>query len=545
VSATLLARGLTAAHGDKTLFSGLDLVIAPGDVIGLVGANGAGKSTLLRLLASMESPEAGHLTISPPDATVGYLPQEVERPAGETVAGHLARRTGVADADAALAAATTALTEGAAGSDDQYASALERWLSLGGADLEERTDVMLVDLGLKVDLGMPMTGLSGGQAARVGLAALLLSRFDVLLLDEPTNDLDLDGLARLEQFVQGQRVGMVLVSHDREFLARCVTSVVELDLAQQRVGIYGGGYDAYLAEREVSRRHAREAFDEYADRKAGLEERGRMQRAWMDAGVRKAATRKKDNDKIGRNFRVEQTEKQAAKARQTERLIERLPEVAEPRKEWELQYSIQAAPRSGTVVAVARNAVARRGNFQLGPVNLQVDVGDRIGVTGPNGGGKSTLLAVLLERLELVEGAANLGSGVAVGEVDQARGLLLGPAILLRTFGELVPQWPESEVRTLLAKFGLKSEHVLRPAISLSPGERTRAALALLQARGVNLLVLDEPTNHLDVAAIEQLEGALEEYTGTLLLVTHDRRMLDAVHLNRRWQVEGGVVRED
>ncbi len=403
---------------------------------------------------------------------------------------------------------------------------------------------MMTELGLAVDAAMPMTGLSGGQAARVGLAALLLSRFDVLLLDEPTNDLDLDGLARLERFVTGQRVGMVVVSHDREFLARCVTTVIELDLAQQTVGVYGGGYDSYLAEREVARRHAREAFEEYADRKSGLEERGRMQRAWMDAGVRKAATRKKDNDKVGRNFRVEQTEKQAAKARQTERLIERLPEVSEPRKEWELQYTIAAAPRSGSVVAVARGAVVRRGGFTLGPVDLQVDLGDRVGVTGPNGGGKSTLLAMLLGRLELAQGAAQLGSGVQVGEVDQARGLLLGPDTLLRTFGDLVPQWPESAVRTLLAKFGLKAEHVLRPAISLSPGERTRAALSLLQARGVNLLVLDEPTNHLDLSAIEQLEEALDSYTGTLLLVTHDRRMLEAVHLNRRWQVESGVVQE-
>ncbi len=543
MSATLLARGLTAAHGDKTLFSGLDLVVAPGDVLGLVGVNGAGKSTLLRLLAGLQNPEAGRVSVSPPDASVGYLPQEVERPAGETIEAHLARRTGVSAAETALERTTLELSEGVAGSDDRYTVALERWLSLGGADLEERSAAMLADLGLTVEIEVPMAALSGGQAARVGLAGLLLSRYDVLLLDEPTNDLDLDGLARLEQFVRGQRVGMVVVSHDREFLARCVTSVLEIDLAQQTIVLFGGGYDSYLAEREVGRRHAREAFDEYADRRSGLEERGRMQRAWLDAGLRKA-TRKKDNDKIGRNFRVEQTEKQAAKARQTERLIERLPEVVEPRKEWELQYSIQAAPRSGSVVAVARGAVARRGSFQLGPVDVQVDVGDRIGVTGPNGGGKSTLLAVLLERLELAEGASRLGSGVSVGEVDQARGLLLGPASLLRTFGDLVPKWPESEVRTLLAKFGLKAEHVLRPAISLSPGERTRAALALLQARGVNLLVLDEPTNHLDLAAIEQLEQALEEYTGTLLLVTHDRRMLDAVSLNRRWQVEAGVVQE-
>ena len=544
MSATLVARGLSAGHGDKALFDGLDLVVAPGDVVGLVGANGAGKSTLLRLLAGIDRPEDGTVSLSPPDAAVGYLPQEVERPVGETVGGHLARRTGVAAAELAMNTAAAELAGGTAGADDNYGVALERWLALGGADLEERTAATLADLGLSVGPDTSMVGLSGGQAARVGLAALLLSRFDVLLLDEPTNDLDLDGLARLESFVGGQRVGMVIVSHDREFLSRCVTSVVELDLAQQQVGVFGGGYEAYLAEREVARRHAREAYEEYADRRTSLQERGRMQRAWLDAGRRKAAGKQRDNDKVGRGFRVEQTEKQAAKARQTDRMIERLTEVPEPRKEWELQYVIQAAPRSGSVVAVARGAVVRRGGFTLGPINLQVDVGDRIGVTGPNGGGKSTLLALLLGRLQPSEGSASLGSSVQVGEVDQARGLLVGPSALLRTFSDLIPQWTESEVRTLLAKFGLRREHVLRPAVSLSPGERTRAALALLQARGVNLLVLDEPTNHLDLPAIEQLEQALSGYTGTLLLVTHDRRMLEQVRLTRRWRVENGAARE-
>ena len=554
MTATLLARDLAAGHGTKVLFTGLDLVIAAGDVVGLVGVNGAGKSTLLRLLAGLDLPEEGTVSISPPDATVGYLPQEISRVVGETVGDFLARRTGVTDAERVMDDRAAALSAGEVGADDEYATALERWLSLGGADLTDRFDAVLADLGFtaatadandgrKQITDLPMTGLSGGQAARIGLAALLLSRFDVLLLDEPTNDLDLDGLARLENFVTGQRVGMVLVSHDREFLARCVTTVVELDLAQQKVGVYGGGYEAYLAEREVQRRHAREAFEEYADRKSGLQERARTQRAWMDAGLRKQA-RPKDNDKIGRSFRIEQTEKQAAKARQTDRMIERLPEVTEPRKEWELQYSIQTAPRSGSVVAVARGAVARRGDFVLGPVDLQIDIGDRIGVIGPNGGGKSTLLALLLGRIEPAAGSVSLGSGVAVGEVDQARGQLLGLATLLRTFADLVPDWPEAEVRTVLAKFGLRAEHVLRPAISLSPGERTRAAMALLQARGVNLLVLDEPTNHLDLPAIEQLEVALESYTGTLLLVTHDRRMLKAVRLTRHWNVDGGVVTE-
>ncbi|MBD9722231.1 ABC-F family ATP-binding cassette domain-containing protein [Streptomyces caniscabiei] len=546
MTATLVVKNLAAGHGDRSLFTGLDLVVAPGDVIGLVGANGAGKSTLLRLLAGLLPPEEGELRLSPPTATVGHLPQEPERREGETVREFLARRTGVAEAQRVMDEATQALVEGAPGSDDAYSVSLERWLDLGGADLDERAEEVADSLGLSVDLDQPMTGLSGGQAARAGLASLLLSRYDVFLLDEPTNDLDLDGLERLERFVSGLRAGTVVVSHDREFLTRTVTKVLELDLAQNQINLYGGGYEAYLEERETARRHARDDYEEYADKKSALQDRAQMQRSWMDKGVKNARRKaSNDNDKIGRKFRSEASEKQAAKARQTQRMIERLDVVEEPRKEWELRMEIAAGPRSGAVVATMRDAEVRRGDFAFGPVSLQIDWADRVAITGANGAGKSTLLGALLGRVPLDSGHAALGSGVLVGEVDQARALFHGPEALLDAFAKAVPDTEPAEVRTLLAKFGLKAAHVLRPAVTLSPGERTRAALALLQGRGVNLLILDEPTNHLDLPAIEQLEAALDTYEGTLLLVTHDRRMLDAVRVTRRFAVEAGKVKEN
>src|SRR4051795_9118313 len=543
VSATLVARGLAAGHGARVLFSDLDLVVAPGDVVGLVGVNGAGKSTLLRTLAGELPAEAGSISVSPPTATLGYLPQEHERRPGETVMAALARRTGVAAAQAALDTATEELAAGRAGADDAYGEALERWLALGGADLEERAAEVLVEVAPGVSLDAATVGLSGGQAARVGLASLLPSRYDVLLLDEPTNDLDLTGLEQLERFVGGARAGIVVVSHDREFLARTVTRVVELDLAQQLVRVHDGGYEAYLVEREVARRHAREEYEEYAGTMSGLEARARMQRNWMAKGVRNAV-RKGELDKNIRAHMRSSSEKQAAKARQTERRIERLDVVEEPRKEWELRMTIAAAPRAGAVVATLRDAVVRRGEFRLGPVDLQVDWGDRLAITGANGAGKSTLLGALLGRVPLDEGTASLGPSVRIGEIDQARGRFFGPEQLADAFSAEVPDSPASEVRTLLAKFGLTADHVLRPAETLSPGERTRAALALLQARGINVLVLDEPTNHLDLPAIEQLEEALAAYSGTLLLVTHDRRMLEAVHTTRRLDVVAGRVIE-
>ncbi|HEY3733058.1 MAG TPA: ABC-F family ATP-binding cassette domain-containing protein [Streptosporangiaceae bacterium] len=542
MNATLVVKGLAAAYGDRSLFSDLDLVVGPGDVTGLVGVNGAGKSTLLAVLAGLRAADAGTVSISPPTASIGYLPQEPDRRPGESVQQFLARRTGVAAAEDAMQAAAQALAAGTPGADDGYAHALERWLALGGADLDQRTDAVLADLGLDVEPGHAMTALSGGQAARAGLASLLLSRYDVFLLDEPTNDLDLDGLDRLEVFVSGLRAGTVLVSHDREFLTRTVTRIVELDAAQQQVRVYGGGYQAYLDEREVARQHARVQYEEYAGTRAALTERARTQRAWMEKGVKNARRKQPDNDKIGRKFRTEATEKQAAKARQTERLIERLEVVEEPRKEWDLRMEIAVAPRAGAIVASLRGAVVRRGSFTLGPVDLQIDWADRVAIAGANGSGKTTLLGALLGRIPLDEGHATLGASVVVGEVDQARGLSLGAEPLIDAFGAAVPELMPSDIRTLLAKFGLRAAHVLRPAGTLSPGERTRAALAVLQARGVNLLVLDEPTNHLDLPAIEQLEQALASYPGTLLLVTHDRRMLDTVTVNRRIDAAAGRI---
>ncbi len=542
MTGTLVAKNLAGGYGHRTLFESLDLTVAPGDVVGVVGANGAGKSTLLRLLSGADVPLDGSVSSAPADAFVGWLPQEHERLAGETVAAYLARRTGAASATEAMETAAGALESPDPDAGDIYAVALEHWMASGAPDLEDRVPATLADLGLDVGPDALMTTLSGGQAARVALAALLLSRFDVVLLDEPTNDLDLDGLERLESFVRGLRAGVVLVSHDREFLARCVTRIVELDLAQHQVSVYDGGYDAFLEERAVARRHAREAYDDFATQKADLQGRARTQREWSSQGVRNAMKKSPDNDKIRRRAQTESSEKQAQKVRQMESRIARLDEVEEPRKEWALQFDIATAPRSSSVVATLDGATAQRGDFTLGPVSVQVSAGDRIGITGPNGAGKTTLLRLLLGHDAPDSGRAALGASVAVGEIDQARTGLDEDMGLGEAFEAVVPDMTSAEVRTLLAKFGLKADQVASLVRRLSPGERTRASMALLQARGVNLLVLDEPTNHLDLPAIEQLEQALETYDGTLLLVSHDRRLLENVRLDQRWHVEGGQL---
>jgi ATPase subunit of ABC transporter with duplicated ATPase domains len=349
---------------------------------------------------------------------------------------------------------------------------------------------------------------SGGQEARTALSTVLRGGFEVLLLDEPTNDLDFAGLAWLERTIGSHPGSIVVVSHDRAFLDRTVTRIVELDEWTRRTTEYSGGWSDYEAERERRRdRHYRRWEASVTERRR-VEEQQRRMAEWERRGYGQGRKKKKSKD-VKRTYGAK---------------LARVETVEKPYEPWELQLSLAPAARSGEVAVRLEGAVVERGTFRLGPLDLAVGWGDRVAIAGPNGSGKTTLLDALLGRHPLAAGSRWIGPGVVPGELEQDRAALTGPQTLL----ELFRDYEEGSARTLLAKFGLGADDVLRPAASLSPGERTRAGLALLTARGVNCLVLDEPTNHLDVEAIEELERGLAGYDGAVILVTHDRRFLEA-----------------
>ncbi len=543
--AVLNLEGITVAFGPRVALGGVSLLVPDDARIGVVGPNGIGKSTLLRVMAGALAPDEGTVHRAPPTLRVGLLDQRGRPPADETVGEHLARRTGVAAAERRLDDLTARLADdvGLAG---EHAEALEAFLALGGDDLAARAGAAMAEVGLPADrLDAPMRALSGGQAARVGLAVLLLARLDLLLLDEPTNDLDLPGLALLERIVERHPGAIVTVSHDRAFLDRCAHRIVEITEPDHAAVEYAGGWSEYVQRRQLARDQAYARHGRYVAERDRLADRVRRQRQWSEEGVRNAKRRPRDNDRIGRSMKVERSEQQAAKVRATERAIDRLEVVDKPWEGWRLQFRL-AGGGGGEAVADLEGAVVARGAFRLGPVDLHVRRGDRIVVTGPNGGGKSTLLDALLGRLPLLEGTGRLGPSVVVGEIGQERTAMLGAPRLIDAFaGEGGSGLTAQDARSLLAKFGLDADRVQRPAADLSPGERTRALMAALAAREASLLVLDEPTNHLDLPAIEQLEEALEGYAGTLLLVTHDRRMLERVAVTRRLRVSDGTVTEE
>jgi len=548
VVASLHARNVSLALGSRHLLVDVTLALDPGHRVGLVGPNGVGKSTLLRVLAGLRRPDAGTVSLAPPTATVGYLDQEPER-GEETVLAYVERRTGVVGAHADLHSATAALAAGSDNADHTYSLALDRWMALGAADLDVRIGETWAELGLDDRLlQQPMSSLSGGEAARVGLAALMLARFDVMLLDEPTNDLDLDSLDRLEQFVVGVQGAIALVSHDREFLRRVVTDVAELDEFTHGLTTFTGGYDAFLRERELARQHAWEAWEEYDAKKSSMAQRAQREREWATQGLSRAKKRPDDNDKNIKAFKINQTEQLAARAARTERAMRRMEVVEQPREPWDLRMTIATAPRSGALVAALDDAVVDRGTFRLGPVDLEIGYGERVVIVGRNGSGKTTLLNALLGDIELTSGTQRIGPSVRVGRLEQARTQLAtvsnGRSTTLGAF-QTATGLTVSDARTLLAKFGIGAEHVHRSVESLSPGERTRLVLALFTAIGSNCLVLDEPTNHLDLPAIEQIEQAVDSFPGTLLLVSHDRVLLEHVRRTRTIEVRDGKVVAD
>jgi ATP-binding cassette subfamily F protein 3 len=519
---TLRLAGISRAFGGRTLFSGVDLEVRAGDRIALVGPNGVGKTTLLRIAAGLEPPDAGERSCAR-GGRVGLLRQEIDPARSGTVQEEAAGAFAHLDAlEAELHALQGRIAEAGAAvtpaDSERYDALQSRLLHEDGFSRDAQVSRVLEGLGFDAAArARPLASFSGGWLMRVELAKLLLADPEVLLLDEPTNHLDLPSLEWFDETLAAFRGGVVLVSHDRAFLRRHATRVAELSAG--RLTLYPGGWDFYLEERERRREQA-EAQREAQDRKVAETERF-----------------------------IERFRAKASKARQVQSRVKALaklerapaPEAATRR----MRLAIPEPARAGAVplelVGVHKaygEQVIYRG------IDVQIRRGEKVALVGPNGAGKSTLLRMLAGVLPFERGERRVGHQVQVAFYAQHQLDALDPRCsVLEELERDAALEDQPRLRGHLGAFLFSGDDVQKKVSVLSGGEKARLALAKLLLRPCNVLVLDEPTNHLDVSACEVLEQALAAYTGTLVVISHDRAFLNAI-ATRVIEVRGGVLRE-
>ena len=506
---------ISKGYGGQSLLRDLSWRIGRGERIGLVGPNGAGKTTLCRVLAGVEDPDTGRVHLDN-GITVGYLPQDVGAGTELTV---LAETLSGFDRVWRLEAELEDLAARMAGPDADpeltqiYGEVQHRFEALGGYRLESQAKVILDGLGFRPhELHRPLTEFSGGWRMRAALGRLLLLRPDLLLLDEPTNHLDLESLRWLEDFLAAYEGSVVLVSHDRYFLNRMVTAIAEI--ADGTVVVYPGDYDHFLLERD-----ARQAL--------------------LEARQRNQAKRVAEIERFIERFRY-----QATKARQVQSRIKMLEkvdriEVGPPAKR--IHFAFPQPPRTGRVVARLDGVHKAYGdNVVYAGINLAVERGERVALVGVNGAGKSTLLKMLAGVLPFESGERSLGAHVEVHYYAQHQLDALEPAsTVLEELERADPDSTVGRLRGILGSFLFSGDAVDKRISVLSGGEKARVALAKMLVRPAALLCLDEPTNHLDLASKEVLEEALQQFTGTIVFISHDRYFINCI-ATRVVEIESG-----
>ena len=535
---------LSQAFGLTTILDDVSFSLAPVERAGLIGPNGSGKTTLLRLLAGVDRPDGGHVHYTPASLRVGYLPQGLEFDPLETMGGYVDRLSGDLSGLASELENLAVLLADAPDRGDlqrAYDAAIAR-LSSGAAD-PYRAPQILAGLGLDgLPRETPIGHLSGGQKTRLALAGVLLDDPQLLLLDEPTNHLDVDMLRWLEGWLANFRGAVLVVSHDRAFLDRCVSRILELDPAAHKVNAYAGNYSDYLDQKEAEREQRLQAYGDQQVEIARLRNSARHLRGL--AKLRRGG-KADDGDKFAKGFFGNRSANTIARAKHVEERLETLltdERLEKPAAGWQLKLDFGATPASGQDVLLLDDLSVGYGDIVLlHGLRQQVRQGARVALAGPNGAGKTTLLRTIAGHLPPLAGRVRLGANVRVGYMAQEQDLLAPGLNALETIRNAAPL-SETDARSFLHFFLFSGDAVFVPIGSLSYGERARLALATLVVTGCNFLLLDEPLNHLDLPSRARFEQALASFEGTILAVAHDRYFIDNF-ASEVWETQNGGLR--
>jgi ATP-binding cassette subfamily F protein 3 len=542
---------LSKSFDGQFLFEDITFSLSSDERMGLVGPNGCGKTTLLRILAGEESPDEGHVRRDA-GLRIGYLPQGFELDPDATLGEIIGRAAGSIEAlEAELASAAAGLVNrpDEPGLQAQYDDLLRR---IQAAEMG-RTAAVLAGLGLDViEAEMPVRLLSGGQQTRLSLALVLLGDPQLLLLDEPTNHLDIAMLEWLEDWLRNSPCATLIVSHDRTFLDRTVTRILEMDVRKRRAREYAGNYSDYVEQRQAE---IERQWTEYKDQQIEIRQmrqdiaRVKAQAAYTERQA--SSIRIGGPDMKIKGFKSYQqgiAKKVAKKAKSREKKLERYLEsderVERPQDSRQIRLEFNETPHLGRqVIVLDRLSVGYdSGSPLLQELSLDVRAGQRIVLTGPNGSGKTTLLRTFAGELAPLAGGFRLGASVRLGYMTQNQSMLDLQRSALETVAPAFRS--ETEARTYLANFLITGDEPLKLNAQLSYGQRSRLMLALLISEGCNFLLLDEPVNHLDIPSRAQFEQALNEFKGAVLAVVHDRYFIERF-AEEVWWVEGGGIRRN
>jgi ATP-binding cassette, subfamily F, member 3 len=538
----LQVRSVTKWYGDVKVLDRVSFNLNRGERAGLIGPNGSGKTTLLRILVGELPPDSGNVQVSPSSVRIGYLAQALEFAPGATVADVLRSAEGereAAEVRLARLAEVMAESEGdaLASAMADYDRGLAEFQALGGGGRYADADAVLAGLGMAdITQTRLVASLSGGQKTRVGLARLLLSEPDLLLLDEPTNHLDIVALDWLETYLANYPGAVLLVSHDRAFLDRTVGRILSLDDVTPTLREYAGNYSEYAfsIDRELEKQWA--SFREQQERVKKLE-----------SSIRRLSGQAKNIEAETIHFHWRRIAKDLArrsvvqKAR-LERMLASEDMVDKPGQTWRMKLEFAETPRSGQDVLMIHDLRFGFGHrVLLDGVNLHLGYGERAMLIGPNGMGKTTLLRLITGELKPWAGTVQLGRGVRIGYMTQEQESLGGSTMPLAMIRNAAPL-DETEARSFLHYFLFAGDEVFVPVSSLSFGERSRLALALLAVQGCNFLLLDEPINHLDIPSRERFEQAIARFQGTVLAVVHDRYFIERL-ATVVWTLEDKKIR--
>lgn len=525
----LKATGLSLAFHTEPLFDGVALTLAPGDRVALVGPNGAGKSSLLKVLAGRLPAAAGRVEYGP-DARVGYFAQQVPDP-GQSVGAFL--REPLSDlftAEARLHELERCIEGGELTLLDEYGTLLERFETLGGWTARARVDEVSQRLGVAhLDEDAPLARVSGGEQARLMLARVLLTEPSILLLDEPTNHLDADAVAWLGDYLAAFPGALLVISHDRAFLDRVATRVVELDGIHDELQAYEGGYTAYREEKQA--RWQRLLLDYEAQEKY----RARLAEDIEATKGHAAATENATANDHWRRIAKKVAKKAKSRERRLERELQSARWIAEPRTRPALALAFPDPADADSAAMQVKQLPVLAGDRVLFEVyDLEIKPGARILISGPNGAGKSSLLAALA-----AQAASTESSAVAV--LPQTHDGLRLETSVIDYFRSRVPVYPE-DAEQILTGYLFGEEQWTAPLRSLSAGELRRLLLAVAVNEGAPILMLDEPTNYLDFDSLDVVERAVREFGGTVLVVSHDRYFAQAAGLSQEWVVREGAL---